>query len=532
MRPLTVPGKVGEPALPDVGVIAFNRMAFGPRPGDLADFEALGGTPEARLQAYVDQQLDPATIVDTDFDARLAAANYESTNPGLSLDAYLARLWDWYENDNAPSGNTSSSLVRDEAIRLKFLRAIYSKKQLLEVLTDFWHDHFNVYIDDSGFVRTTFAHLDEVLRTHALGNFRTLLEGVAKSPAMLYYLDNYTSSNAGPNENFCRECMELHTLGAAAYLGVQPQNSVPTDVNGVPIGYVDADVYESTRAFTGWSFSYGNDGDGDTGLFHYRPDWHDRFQKTVLGVFLPADQADMKDGHDVLDALAAHPATGRHIAGKLCRRLVSDDPPQSLIDSAAQLFTDEWQSADQLAQVVRHILLSPEFSSTWGEKVKRPFQIAVSAMRAGNGNLSFAREDSSVDSFLWRFDDTGHEPFHWHAPNGFPDHKGPWTSMTPRVMSWRFCGWIIDEEQPNDQPVIDALGQTPGSVRSSNELVDFWTERILGRPMEPIDRMQMVQFMSQGINPDLDLNLADEDTADRLRSMIGLLFMSPDFLWK
>ncbi|MDA8018523.1 MAG: DUF1800 domain-containing protein [Thermoanaerobaculia bacterium] len=532
MRPLQVPGKVGEPALPLVAVIALNRMGFGPRPADFTAFQALGSSAEARLLAYVDQQLDPASIVDTDFTARLAAAGYESTNPGLSLDAYLARLWSWYENDNAPSGNTSSSLVRDEAIRLKFLRAIYSRKQLLELLTDFWHDHFNVFIDDSSVVRTTFPHLDEVIRSEALGNFRVLLEGVTKSPAMLYYLDNYTSSNAGPNENFCRELFELHTLGAAAYLGIQQQSSVPTDGNGVPVGYVDADVFEATRAFTGWSFSYGPEGDGDTGLFHYRPTWHDRFQKQVLGVFLPQDQADMKDGHDVLDALAAHPATGQHIATKLCRRLISDDPPQSLIDSAAQLFTDEWQASDQLAQVVRHILLAPEFKSTWGEKIKRPFEIAVSAFRATGGNLSFAREDSAVNSFLWRFDDTGNEPFHWHAPNGFPDHKTPWLSMTPRVMSWRLCGYLIDAEQANDQPIIDALGQTPGWARSTNELVDYWTERILGRPMEMIDRLQIVQFMSQGINPDLDLNLNDEDTADRLRSMIGLIFMSPDFLWR
>lgn len=532
MRPLPVYGKVGEPALPSLGVVALNRMGFGPRPGDLGAFQALGGTPEARLLAYVDQQLDPATIVDTDFANRLAAAGYESTNPGLSQDAYLARLWDWYQNDNAPSGNTSSSLVRDEAIRLKFLRAVYSKKQLLELITDFWHDHFNVYIDGSSVVRTTFPHLDEVIRDEAFGNFRTLLEGVATSPAMLYYLDNYTSSSAGPNENFCRELFELHTLGSDAYLGILQQNAVPTDGDGKPVGYVDADVFEATRAFTGWSFSYGHDGDGDTGLFTYRPAWHDRFQKTVLGTFLPQDQADLKDGRDVLDALAAHPATGRHLAGKLCRRLVSDEPPQSLVDSAAQLFTDQWQAPDQLAQVVRHILLSPEFASTWGEKVKRPFEIATSALRAGNANLSFAVGDSTVSSFLWRFDDTGHEPFHWHAPDGFPDHKNPWLSMTPRVMSWRFCGYLIDEEQPNGQLVINAVAQTPSGVRSTNELVDFWTQRLLGRAMEPLDRLQIVQFMSQGINADLDLDLSDSDTAVRLQAMVGLIFMSPAFLWR
>lgn len=531
-RPRLV-GKTGEPALPSLRVIALNRIAFGPRPGDLNAFTALADNNDDRLTAFVDQQLNPGAISDTDFLNRVGAAGYQSLNPGLSLDDYLARLWSWYVNDSAPPGNsTSSSRPRDEAIRLKFLRAVYSRRQLLEVIVDFWHDHFNVYIDGSTEIRATFPHFDSVLRAHAFGNFRQMLGAVARSPAMLYYLDNYTSSNAGPNENFCRELIELMTLGADAYLGIMPQNEVPTDGDGKPVGYVDADVFEATRAFTGWSFSHGRDGDGDTGLFYYRASWHDRFQKNVLGVFLPQDQADLKDGNDVLDALASHPATGRHVARKLCRRLIADDPPQSIVDAAAALFTAQWQAPDQLRQVIRLILLSDEFTSTWGEKVKRPFEIAASALRASNAQISFAVDDSTTNSFLWRFDDTGHEPFHWFTPDGFPDVREAWTSMSPRVMAWRLCGYLIDLERSENQFVIDAVGQVPGHLRTSNELVDFWIGRILGRAMAPADRAQMVQFMSQGINPDLDLDLTDESTASRMRALVGLFFMSPDFLWR
>lgn len=104
--------------------------------------------------------------------------------------------------------------------------------------------------------------------------------------------------------------------------------------------------------------------------------------------------------------------------------------------------------------------------------------------------------------------------------------------MTPRLMSWRLCGWLIDFHDSDDNYYLDVLGQTPDSVRSANELADFWIPRILGRPMSSEDREQIVQFMGQGINPDLDLNLSNESTASRLRSMVGLILMSPDFLWR
>lgn len=521
------------PATPPIPVIVLNRMGFGPRPGDRGAFADLGSTHQERLEAYVAIQLDPDSIDDSALEDRIANANYDSVDLTDDPQAYLQTLWAWYVNDDgAPGGRNSSSIPRDELVRATFMRALYSKRQLLEVLTGFWHDHFNVYIDRSSWVRVTMPHLDLLLRTHALGNFRTMLEEVAKSPAMLHYLDNYTSSNGGPNENFSRELFELHTLGSENYLGVKPQSEVPTDGNGRPIGYVDADVFESTRCFTGWSFSFGTEGDGDTGLFYHRSSWHDRFQKYVLGNFLPADQPDMKDGRDVLDFLASHPGTGRHIARKLCRKLIADDPPESVVDAAAAVFTAQWQAPDQIKKVVETILLSEEFKSTWGEKIKRPFEIAVSAMRAAKTGITLKMDDSDTNSFLWRYSGTGHWPFGWPAPNGYPDVRGAWKSMTPRVMSWRLCGWLIDFYNDNDNPYLNILGQTPGSARSASDLADFWIDRILGRPMESAERQEIVEFMAQGINPDFALDFSDEDTTDRLRSMVGLIFMSPDFLWR
>ncbi|MGB5162851.1 MAG: DUF1800 domain-containing protein [Thermoanaerobaculia bacterium] len=521
------------PATPPLPVIVLNRMGFGPRPGDRAAFNALGSTPQERLEVYVAQQLDPSSIDDSDLEAKIASANYDSVDLSSNPDIYLQTLWAWYINDDgAPDGRDSSWIPREELVRATFMRAMYSKRQLLEVLTSFWHDHFNVYADRSSWVQATLPHLDLQLRTHALGNFRTMLQKVARSPAMLHYLDNYTSSNGGPNENYSRELFELHTMGAENYFGVMPQSQVPTDSTGRPLGYVDADVFETTRCFTGWSFSFGSEGDGDTGLFYYRSSWHDRFQKYVLGNFLSADQTDLKDGKDVLDFLASHPGTGRYIARKLCRKFIADDPPQSVVDAAAAVFTDQWQAADQLEQVMRTILLSEEFKTTWGEKIKRPFEIAVSAFRAANSQFILRMDHSDTSSFLWRYSGTGHWPFGWPAPDGYPDVRTAWKSMTPRVMSWRMCAWLVDFYNDNDQPYLNIVGRTPDSARSANELADFWIDRILNRPMESAERQEIVDFMAQGFNPDFDLDFSDEDTLDRLRSMVGLILMSPDFLWR
>ena len=133
-----------------------------------------------------------------------------------------------------------------------FLRGVYSKKQLVEVLADFWHNHFNVYFWQDDGVPLLVSYNRDVLRTHLLGNFRQMLEAVATHPSMLYYLNQNNSSDAGPNENFTRELFELHTLGAENYLGVRDPNTVEKDANGIAIGYVDNDVYEAARALTGW----------------------------------------------------------------------------------------------------------------------------------------------------------------------------------------------------------------------------------------------------------------------------------------
>mgnify|MGYP000122605953 CR=1 FL=1 len=139
----------------------------------------------------------------------------------------------------------------------------------------------------------------------------------------------------------------------------------------------------------------------------------------------------------------------------------------------------------------------------------------ASALRAGGADFTLRMEDSDTSSFLWRYDDTGQELFHWRAPDGFPDVRASWQRMTPRVMSWRLCNWLIDFDDADGRYYLDIVGQTPAGVRTANELADLWIDRILGRPMSPGDRQEMVEFMAQGHNPDFDLPLdTDEDTQD------------------
>ncbi len=502
-------------ATPDVAVIALNRMAFGPRPGDLEAFRALGVTQQAQLQAYVEQQLHPESIDDSALQARIDAQGF------ITLNKTLQQLWAdhmRYEGDDYHV----HILPAWETMAVTWLRALYSRRQLQETLVDFWHNHFNVY----GWqweVAPVLVHYDrDVIRPHALGNFREMLEAVATSTAMLYYLDNFINSRAGPNENYARELLELHTLGAENYLGVREQSSVPGFENGEPIGYVDEDVYEATRCLTGWRVNDNDweEGVQDNGTFLYYDEWHDRFQKTFLGHHIPSDQAPMKDGRDVLDLLAAHPGVGRFIARKLARRYISDNPPADVVAAAAEVFTAQKDAPDQLRQTLRVILLSDAFRQTWGQKVKRPFEFTASALRAIGANVS-----QISDAFTWLYWQMGQPMFGHTTPDGYSDVREDWLTTHGLLQRWRMSGAIINNWI--DEISYDLLGVTPTDVRSPNALADFWIQRILGRSIAQEHRDQIASFIAQGRNPAYDL--PPQQIEERLPSMVQLILMSPEF---
>lgn len=516
--------RAGAPSQPPLALIALNRMGFGPRPGDVAAFNALGNNDDARLTAYVDQQLNPQSIDDAECDAILASFEFET------LGKSLTKLWEDHDRQSGVDWRYRRLPVW-ETERATFVKGLHSKRQLTEALADFWHNHFNVYGWD-GWQRTTFVHYDrDVIRGNMLGNFRQMLGDVAKSPAMLYYLDNRQNQGGNPNENYARELFELHTLGAENYMGVRSsiseqgiyEHPAPKDDQNWPLLYVDDDVYGATTCFTGWTI------DNQTGQFRFDASRHFPYQKLVLGRTIPPQQG-LRDGEITLDILANHRGTATYIARKLCRRLISDSPPESVVQIAAQVFHDNRDAPDQLKKVVRTILLSPEFRAAWGQKIKRPLEFALSIMRATGCNY-----DARSDSFFWWYNAMGQPLFAWHPPDGYPDTRTPWTGTMTTLQRWRFVndllGWKIggDGEDKNDLRV-DLVGVLPANVTTPNAIVDFWAERLMGRRLPDHERQEVAEFLAQGRAVESDLR--PDQISARLYPTVALLLMTPSFQWR
>jgi len=528
---LPIEPTAAPPPLVALPIIALSRMSFGIRPGDIDSFLALGGTDDERLQAYVNQQLNPDSIDDSDFETRYNAAGFETlhkTHEQLYADHIASNpydsnddtYWEWY------------SKPAYELVDATILRAVFSKKQLVEVLADFWHNHFNIFFWQDDGVPLLVSYNRDVLRANLLGNFRQMLEAVAKHPSMLYYLNQNNSSDAGPNENFARELFELHTLGAENYLGVRDPNSVEKDADGIAIGYVDNDVYEAARCLTGWriddDLGEWEDGIEKTGNFIYFKPWHDRFNKLVLGRYIEADQPDMKDGMDVLDLLANHPGTARHIARKLCRRFIADVPPDSVVQAAAATFMEFRSAPDQLKRVMETILLSAEFKQSWGNKIKRPQEAAYSMMRALNSN--FTRVPSGVS---WLIGMMGQPIFERRSPDGYPDVKEAWANSMSILYRWNMAVGIADNWMDDDQGrtmQTDVYGQTPVEIRTANGLADFWIPRLLGRAISDEGRAAIAAVMAQEYGA--DETLPDDHVQYVLPAMVEVILMSPEFQWK
>jgi uncharacterized protein (DUF1800 family) len=270
-------------------------------------------------------------------------------------------------------------VVYRDLAEAKMLRAVYSNRQLEEQLDDFWYNHFNVFADKGADRYLVTEYERDAIRPHVLEKFRDLLEATAKSPAMLFYLDNWQSvgpnapqprgqgnkAKRGLNENYGRELMELHTLG----------------VDG---GYTQKDVTEVARCFTGWTISQPQRG----GKFVFNPRLHDNGEKMVLGVKIPAGGGE-SDGERVLEILAHSPATAHFISKKLAMRFVADDPPPTLVNRMADTFL---KTDGDIRQVMAAMIDSKEFWSVgaYRSKVKSPLEMVASAVRAANGNVDVA----------------------------------------------------------------------------------------------------------------------------------------------
>lgn len=523
-------------AKPNFAVRALNNLSYGATAKSIAEFNALGDDDFGRLANWVDWQLDWKSIDDSALDARLANAGY------TTLGKSLTQLW----ADHIKADPEYNIRMRPawEVQRAAYVRATHSKRQLREMVVNFWHAHFNVMGSDFS-AGPVFVHYDrDVIRANAMGNFRTMLEAVAKSTSMLYYLDNLNNSRAGPNENFARELLELHTFGVENYLGFMDPFLVPKcpEDPAYPIGYTDIDVYETSAAFTGWSAKNGHwqFPDENDGTFVYRQSWHDAGPKFLLGMMLYPEQPELKDGRDVLDRLASHPRVARFICKKLIRRFINDTPSQGLIDSAAAIFRANWKNPKQIEITLRHILNSDDFYNSWGQKIRRPFEATVAAMRVLGQDWTLRLDHGKSDEFMWRVGYTGQVAYNWPSPNGYPDIAVSWSGANSFAMTWKLLNWMT-ETKDAEVPMSPILAVTRAGVASwtANNLVTFWCQRILGYQPSAARKAVLSRFMAQNGNAATDV-IADSDNwsandlkkhynQQRLRSMVSLILLSPEF---
>jgi len=478
----------------------LSRLTFGARPGDFEKVKAMG------VDAFINQQLDPEAIDNTAVVPKLRrlptlnmatpviieqytppkpaatpvptppkpaemsspkvkTATYSpgqapqlSTSPGAPSmpNEMTARPEDAGKMPAAPTPVQNAmpkptpppknpQMVVTDLQRGKLLRAVYSDRQLYELMVDFWENHFSIFAnkDDDRYLLTGFDR--ETIRPFAFARFRDLLGATAHSPAMLFYLDNWRSSvprpypakdgkpagiDGGLNENYARELMELHTLG----------------VDG---GYTQKDVQEVARCFSGWTIEKPN----VEGLFLYRPGLHDDGEKVVLGHKILAGGG-IADGERVLDILATHPSTARFIATKLARRFISDDPPPAVIDRAAAVFL---KTDGSIRETLRAIITSPEFFSpaAYRAKVRSPFEYTAAALRATSAETD---GDRPVLDFVGRM---GQPLFGRITPDGYSDRAEQWLSSGAMVARLNFAAALAGNRLKGTR--IDPAGVLPGA---------------------------------------------------------------------
>jgi len=325
-----------------------------------------------------------------------------------------------------------AQVVARDLTESKLLRAVYSNRQLAEVMADFWFNHFNVYLDKGADRYLLTEYERDTIRPRVFGKFRDLLEATAKSPAMLFYLDNWQSvgpnapeprgpkakgQRRGLNENYGRELMELHTLG----------------VDG---GYTQKDVTEVARCFTGWTINQPQRG----GKFMFNPRLHDDGEKVVLGARIPAGGG-ISDGEKVLDILARHPSTARFISKELAQRFVADDPPETLVARMAQTFT---KTDGDTRAVLETMLNSKEFWSegAYRSKVKSPLEMVASAVRAVNGDVDFAAP------LVNQLTQLGEPLYRKVEPTGYSNSSAEWLNSAGLVARMNFALQLADNKMP------------------------------------------------------------------------------------
>jgi uncharacterized protein (DUF1800 family) len=513
----------------------LSRASYGLNLRLIKKFLGLGSNDAQRWAAFLKEQLFADSFADRETESKIQSfsiTTLQKNLPELWASHFLAsrkknmeKIVDPVMPMTAQQEKDNRKARREIALEpvldlelATWLRIVESPFQIFERMVEFWHDHFNIYAYEGRVAPAMVILNRDVVRLHALGNFRQLLGAVCKNPAMLVYLDNAFNQSGNPNENFARELFELHTLGAENYLGTTERERVGKDKQGRPIGYVDGDVYEAARAFTGWRVEDGTGGlSANTGQFFYSENWHDRFQKIILGQNLSEHQAAMKDGEAVLDMLCAHPGTARYLSRKLCRRFVSDQPSNKLVEKIADTFIRQKDSSHQIREVLMEIFTSEEFLVESSQKFKRPVDFFASLIRVG------ARRFEPTERFIGGYQRAGQRLFGWRTPDGPPDLASPWQSPQSLIERWRFAQQMIQGQIPGCEIEIGPLVEpvVPAGI------VDSLQNQVFGFRIADSFKAQLLKAAAGGRKVDSDL--PSSLVRERVGRALELAVLSPEF---
>lgn len=418
-----------------------NRLAHGPTPELVRDIQTR--TPAG----WIESQLHPELIDDTSAEAAVAGFAMLRMSPATLREA---------------KANTGD--LRREVRVSALLRAVHSRRQLQEVMVEFWRNHFSVDIGAYWEGLTSGHYEYEVIRPHALGRFRDLLHAVATSPTMLAYLDNDASRAPDVNENYARELLELHTVG----------------VDG---GYGEQDVRNAAFVLSGWGF------DRQSVAFTFREQFHDGRAARVMDWSAPAGTG-VERGRSLLDHLAVHPATAFFLASKLARWFIGPDASTGVVNRAAKAYL----TADtDVTALLRVLLFSEEFLATPGTKVRQPFSQLAAWLRSldATTDTTAGSRSAGTRQLDHELAVLGQRPWAWPTPDGNPDEVAHWSGSALLLARWRLASRLASGRVPG----VDVdLGGLAGGAATVGELVDQLGARLHSRLLTPAQREPLVAF--------------------------------------
>jgi uncharacterized protein (DUF1800 family) len=480
----------------------LNRMAFGPTPADVPHVRQIG------IDRYIDEQLHPEAIAEPpELTQRLAGLETLSLNPVQLFREYgpvppVANGGAKATPEEQKARRQRANVIVQQAQDARVWRALYSKRQLQEVMVDFWFNHFNIFAG-KGLDHLWVGRFEaDAIRPYALGHFRDLLLATAHSPAMLFYLDNQLNTapgspgakgnQTGINENYAREIMELHTLG----------------VDG---GYTQDDVVALAHILTGWGLARQGLGRGDGSAQVFDTSRHDFAEKTLLGRIIPANGE--AEGVEAIGMLAASPATARHIAFQLAQYFVADKPPAALVDRLAQRFRE---TDGDIAAVMKTLLTSREFRNSAGQKYKTPYQYVLSAARAA------AVEVNNPRPLLGTMARLGQPLYYCHTPDGYKNTEEAWLSPDATTLRIGFATGFGRGALP--------LKASPPELAAANPPVQQVADQPEAKPepakSPPLDPAPLEQLLGATLSANTIKTVAE--TPPELRA--ALILGSPDFM--